>query len=139
MNPVDPARDLRRSARTWPGGPDRVQLREHQPRPGLTVLEVTGEIDLSEADAIRERFAALVGGERPPERVVLDLSGVGFLGSHGLTAIVRASRAAREAGVRLSGVTGPENRAVIRPIRMTGLDLVVPWYADLTGALAAET
>lgn len=111
-----------------------MRLREHTPRPGVTVLEVIGEIDLVEADAIRLRMTEMLRGTRP-DRAVLDLSGVGFLGSHGLTAVVRSSRAAGAAGVPLYGVTGPGNRAVIRPVRMTGLDQVIVWYPDLDSAL----
>lgn len=135
MSTAEPARELRAFGPTWPVSTPRVELREHDPRPGVSVLEVYGEVDLVEADAIRTRMAALLGGSRP-RRAVLDLSGVGFLGSHGLTAVVRSSRAADDAGVRLDGVTGPGNRAVIRPILMTGLDRVITWYPDLDSALA---
>ncbi|ALE79969.1 hypothetical protein WY02_17730 [Pseudonocardia sp. AL041005-10] len=113
-----------------------MSLREHTPAPGVTVLEVIGDVDLAEAEAIRARMAEMLRQTRPA-RALLDLSGVGFLGSHGLTAVVRSSRAAGEAGVRLDGVTGPDNRAVIRPVRMTGLDQVITWYPDLDTALGA--
>lgn len=134
MSTAEPARELPSFGRTWPVAVPRVELREHDPRPGVSVLEVYGEVDLAEADAIRTRMAALLDGSRP--RAVLDLSGVGFLGSHGLTAVVRSSRTAGDAGVRLDGVTGPGNRAVIRPILMTGLDRVITWYPDLPSALS---
>lgn len=134
MSTTDPVRGLHSHTCTWPDPAPRVRLREHSPRPDVTVLEVIGEIDLLEADAIRNGMAALLGRGRPG-RAVLDLSGVGFLGSHGLSAVVRSSRAAGAAGVPLSGVTGPDNRAVIRPVRMTGLDRVLVWYPDLGTAL----
>lgn len=134
MSTTDPARDLPAHTCSWPDPAPRVQVREHSPRPGVTVLEVIGEVDLLEADAIRNGMVALLGHGRP-ERAVLDLSGVGFLGSHGLSAVVRSSQAAGAAGVPLSGVTGPGNRAVIRPVRMTGLDRVLVWYPDLDAAL----
>ncbi len=121
---------------SWPEPHSRVSLREHTPAPGVTVLEVIGDVDLAEAEAIRARMAEMLHQTRPA-RALLDLSGVGFLGSHGLTAVVRSSRAAGEAGVRLDGVTGPDNRAVIRPVRMTGLDQVITWYPDLDTALGA--
>ncbi|OSY42105.1 anti-anti-sigma factor [Pseudonocardia autotrophica] len=112
-----------------------MRLRDHVPRPGFTVLEVIGEIDQAEAEVIRLRMVELM--QQPGRgRAVLDLSGVGFFGSHGLTAVVRSSRAADELGVPLSGVTGPANRAVQRPVRMTGLDQVIRWYPDLDSALA---
>ena len=114
--------------------PPNARLRAHTPRPGVAVLEVIGEIDLAEADAIRGRMTELLDRPRPL-RAVLDLSGVGYLGSHGLTAVARSSCAAGVAGVPLSGVTGPHNRAVIRPVRMTGLDQVIVWYPDLGTAL----
>lgn len=131
-----PARELRPAADpavTWPAPALQIRLHDHEPRPGVTVLEVHGEIDLAEADAIRDRMDRLLRDR--PQRAVLDLSGVEFLGSHGLTAVVRSSRSAGAAGVRLVGVTG-SNRAVLRPIRMTGLDRVVRWFPDLDAALA---
>ncbi|MEJ8278856.1 STAS domain-containing protein [Pseudonocardia spirodelae] len=136
MTAAEPARRRLGHAGSWPEPTSRVSLREHTPRPGVTVLEVIGDVDLAEADAIRVRMSQMLHQTRP-ERAVLDLSGVGFLGSHGLTAVVRSSRAAGEAGVRLDGVTGPGNRAVIRPVRMTGLDRLIAWYPDLDTALAA--
>ena len=104
---------------------------------GVVDEQVLGtDDDLAEAEAIRARMSEMLHQTRPAQ-ALLDLSGVGFLGSHGLTAVVRSSRAAGEAGVRLDGVTGPGNRAVIRPVRMTGLDQVITWYPDLDTALGA--
>ncbi|MEQ3551117.1 STAS domain-containing protein [Pseudonocardia nematodicida] len=138
MSTADRARELRPADRTsWPAPASRVQLRAHEPRSGVSVLEVIGEVDLTEADAIRERMTELLREARTG-RAVLDLSGVGFLGSHGLTAVVHSSRAATEAGIRLDGVTGPGNRAVIRPVRMTGLDQLIAWFPDLDAALAED-
>jgi len=120
-----------------PPSSSKVRLRDHVPRPGITVLEVTGEIDRAEAEAIQLRMVDLLH-RTAPTRAVLDLSGVGFFGSHGLTAVVGSSRAAEDLGVPLSGVTGPGNRAVQRPVRMTGLDRIIPWYPDLDSALVDD-
>jgi anti-sigma B factor antagonist len=58
---------------------------------GTVTVTVRGEIDTSTADTLSERLAAVADGD--PQRVVIDLSGVGFLDSAGLRAFVRLRKA----------------------------------------------
>ncbi|TCK27290.1 STAS domain-containing protein [Pseudonocardia endophytica] len=125
-----------RFATTWPEPPSQVQLNVRSIRAGVEVLEVHGDIDLTEAGAITERTHELLCG--PARMVVLDLSGVRFMGSHGLTTVVRAHRTASEQNTELRGVTGVSNRAVIRPVTMTGLDRLIVWFPSVDEATAAE-
>lgn len=126
-----------RTGTTWPQPESRVRLAESSPRAGVWVLGVAGEIDRLEAEAILARLDLLL---RAPDTrvVVLDLTGVRFMGSHGLTLVVHAQRIATSLGRTLRGVTGPANRAVSRPVRMTGLDRVVDWFAGVPEATSAE-
>ncbi|MDN5915952.1 MAG: STAS domain-containing protein [Pseudonocardia sp.] len=118
---------------TWPRPQSRVRLDESAPQAGVRVLGVAGEIDRPEAEAILDRLVVLL---RAPDAqlVVLDLSAVRFMGSHGLTAVVHAQRRAAALGRTLRGVTGAANRAVSRPITMTGLDWVIDWFPALPEA-----
>ena len=117
-------------------GPDRrLRLRVGRPGPGVGVLGVSGEIDMTEAGAVQDGLVEMVRSAGT-ELVVLDLSEVSFLGSHGLAAVVHGHRAAAELGRTLRGVTGEGNRAVSRPIAMTGLDWVIDWYPRLADAVA---
>jgi anti-sigma B factor antagonist len=80
-------------------------------------LAVTGEVDSSSAPALRtsvdEAFAA---GARD---ITIDLDAVTFLDSAGLCVLAGAHRRAEEDGVRLRVLAS--NRAVMRPLQITGL------------------
>lgn len=65
---------------------------------GVTVLEVTGEIDGRTAPAFQEQVLA---GLAPEARVLLDLAGVTFLSSAGLRALLLAHREATGRRARL--------------------------------------
>lgn len=114
-----------------------VRLDESAPRPGVRVLAVAGEIDRPEAQEILDRLVVLLRAA-DAQLVVLDLSAVRFMGSHGLTTVVHAQRTAASLGRTLRGVTGAANRAVSRPITMTGLDWVIDWFPALPEATATK-
>ncbi|MCW0213917.1 MAG: STAS domain-containing protein [Pseudonocardia sp.] len=85
----------------------------------LRVLTVSGEIDEAEAQEFQDAALRLL---QAPRSVVLDLGAVTFLASRGIAALVRVQHAANAAGVDLTIVTGPANRAVLRPLEITGVD-----------------
>lgn len=86
-------------------------------------LTVTGEIDSSSAPELRRVLDALL--DEAPEELVVDLTGVTFLDSAGLSSLAVAHRRAGAGGVRLRVLAS--GRAVVRPLKITGL-----W--DLFGA-----
>lgn len=53
-------------------------------------MTVTGEIDVGTADLFSARLAEVAG--RHPERLVIDMAGVGFMDSAGLSCLVRVRR-----------------------------------------------
>ena len=67
--------------------------------------------------------------------MVVDLLQVSFLASRGLAALVSASKQAQTRGRQLRIVAG-QNRRVLRPLQLTGLDLVLSLRATLDEALA---
>lgn len=134
-------------------GPDRTTGSEagpvrafNEPQPGsqqiavevdrtdddAVVLRVRGEIDLLTANVLGERLREQL---EPANRVlVLDLSGVSFLGSAGLAEIVSASQAGSDSGAQLLLVA--TNHAVLRPLEVTGLSALFTVYETVDAALA---
>lgn len=80
-------------------------------------LLVTGEIDSSTAPALGRGIDDVLAGA--PGSLTVDLCGVSFLDSAGLSVLASAHRLAREAGVALRVLAA--SRAVVRPLQITGL------------------
>ena len=118
--------------------PDREQLLTVRAtdREDAVILTVEGEIDGLTASrlaaAISSAFARLAG--RP---LVVDLSGVRFLGSTGLRMLHdSASTAARRQDVLR--VVVDRARPVTRPIEIAGLDHVLELHHTVEDATAAD-
>jgi anti-sigma B factor antagonist len=82
------------------------------------IIHVGGEIDMLTAPQLREVLLAHV--DRPSGDVVVDLDGVTFLASTGLSVLVEVAKHAKTSGSALRLVC--TSRAVIRPMELTGLD-----------------
>lgn len=121
---------------SWTTPPDSaaVRLRTSWTARDVAVLAVAGEVDNAEAAAVGSALQELLRSPRAA-LVVLDLSEVTFFGSRGLAVVVDGARTARSAGTDLRGVTGPDNRRVLRPLDITGVDQTIPWFPTAAGAL----
>ena len=98
--------------------PTRIDVRMTASTEGCTVL-VRGEVDSTTAPGLRGCLIDVLG--RPGITAVeLDISGVTFLDSAGLSALATAHRTAEAAGCRLTMRVGT-GRAVVRPLQITGL------------------
>jgi anti-anti-sigma factor len=98
----------------------------------VVTLHVTGEIDLLTANVLGERLRENL---EPASRVlVLNLTEVTFLGSAGLAEIVSASQTGADHGAKLLLVA--TNRAVLRPLEVTGLLSLFTVYDTVDAALA---
>jgi anti-anti-sigma factor len=82
------------------------------------------------APTLAEACARELAG-RPPV-LVIELTGVTFLASVGMSAIVAAHEAGGE-HTKVRVVT--DNRDTLRPIRVTGLDRLLAIYPALSAAL----
>ncbi|WP_243787755.1 STAS domain-containing protein [Saccharopolyspora gloriosae] len=95
-----------------------LRLSVQRPDPGVVVVGVGGEIDLSSvsrlAELVRQRLTAAT-----LRAVVLDLSEVTFFGSAGLELLLHAQRRAEARRTPLYVVLG--TGAVHRLVRLTGL------------------
>ena len=96
----------------------------------VTVVAVIGEVDLLTAPLLTSRVNEELA--RCPKALVLDLSGVSFLGSSGLAVLVQIRDRAGEQAVPLRLVSN--SQAVIRPLVATGLATMFDILADRDAA-----
>jgi anti-sigma B factor antagonist len=89
---------------------------------GVRVVAVSGELDL---DTMGELNAALAADEGVLATTVLDLRGLTFIDSTGVSGVLTAARRARDAGGRLACVPGPPS--IRRVFELTGVDTAVEW------------
>jgi anti-sigma B factor antagonist len=97
------------------------------------VVSGTGEIDLTNADGLREALLAALNGDAAA--LVADLTGTTFLDSAGVTALVRASRRAADTGAtfRLAVTALP----VLRVLSLVGIDRLIDIYPTVAEAVAS--
>ncbi len=106
-----------------------------EPGDEVTVITVSGELDLATVPAMR---GALLGAvDRRARRLVLDLSGVTFIDSVGVGAVLHAKRRLGSAGA-VAVVLAPDSYARVI-FDVVGADRVVAVSADLPGAIASLT
>lgn len=87
--------------------------------PGLEVsVVVTGEVDMASAPALTRDLQTAI--REHPARVVLEMSGVSFLDSSGINALVRAKHLADGFGVTL--VLDSPTEACQRVLKLAGVD-----------------
>ena len=98
------------------------------------VVVVAGEIDMLTAPRVTDALIAQLSPR--PEVMVVDMEGVRFLGSMGLTALALTERVARERGVELRVVA--TSRATLRPLEITGMSLELVVHASREQALAGS-
>jgi len=106
-----------------PGGEDLAAVDVVDGSAG-PVIRLAGEIDMSNADAVRQQIVELAGtpeGARTGSAVVVDLSGLRFIDSSAISALVQLSSGLTDAGRRLVLVAAPDCVAA-RTLRLVGLD-----------------
>ena len=92
------------------------------PRAGVVL---SGDLDLSDAEAVR-RLLAELAGDAAPDAVLVDLRALAFIDSHGIRALFRARDDARRAGGRITVCTidGPIRRTLEMVDAGSALELV---------------
>lgn len=101
--------------------------------PAAIVVFADGEVDVLTVGRLRAAVdEALIDAAGRP--VVVDLTDVTFLGSHGLAALAEAASKAEQRREPLRVVVD-QTRAVIRPLQITGLDEVLALYYSVDEAL----
>ena len=99
---------------------DVAEFSSRFPTPGVGVLTVSGELDISTAGELQHALEELLGAGT--ERVEVDLSGVVFMDSSALSALVGAHERATKHNQRLALVR--PSPACAKVLGITGLDRV---------------
>ena len=84
----------------------------------VTTLALRGELDLVSSPALDRTVAELTHSDA--QLIVIDLRGLEFMDSTGLSTIVKAHQRAEETGRRFGLVRGPQQ--VQRLLSLTGVD-----------------
>jgi anti-sigma B factor antagonist len=111
----------------------RFRIQERVDDDRATILAVEGEIHVSTAP----QFSAMLGATVDDGRtlLVLDLTGVTFIDSTGLSVLLNALRQVTHAGGQMAVVCS--NPTVLRLFEITRLDTTFDIHAELEPALAA--
>jgi anti-anti-sigma factor len=99
------------------------------------IVHVAGEMDLTTAPQVDDLLDGIEVRQAGPRCVVLDLTGVTFLSSAGLSLLIKNDHRMRDAGGSLYVVTG--NRLVSRTITRTGLGETLTLFDTLDDAVSA--
>lgn len=107
-----------------------LHVREQE---GLRVLFVQGDVGRGAHDALVDRVGTLLSG--PGDRLVIDLSQVTYLSSHGLNALVRVTA---QANVQQQRIVYADPAPIVEGIlRTTQLDRFFEVHPSVAAALAA--
>jgi anti-sigma B factor antagonist len=99
---------------------------------GPVVIEAYEDLDLATAPALRSILVDL--HEADHNQIVLDMSGLDFMDSSGLGALIGGVKRARAAGGELVLAEAPER--ILRLLRRTGVVKILPCFAKLSEAFA---
>jgi anti-anti-sigma factor len=101
-------------------------------RPDATIVTVRGDVSIDQADAFAQQLTALAPQAKPV--IVLDLSGMNFICSRGLGAMVtlEADHRRKQGLVRLASPTRP----IRQLIEATKLHKILPIYEAVDRATA---
>ncbi|WP_063036164.1 anti-sigma factor antagonist [Nocardia grenadensis] len=99
----------------------------------VAVVAVGGKVDHTTAHRLVEAVSSGLDRTRGGF-CVLDLTTVEFLGGHGLSAILKAARAAENRRQPLR-IAVDHNRPVVRPLEVTGLEEFLALYHSVEEAL----
>jgi anti-sigma B factor antagonist len=102
----------------WRMPMDAVIFYEDADADGLVVAKLGGELDLDHADDVRDSLA-LAAGEPGCRYLRVDVSGLDFIDSYGLGALVSARNSAAAKGVSLT--LAEPSPPVRKAIEVTGL------------------
>ena len=113
-----------------------VQLSVSQTSAGnVPILAVNGEVDVYSAPELKDKISELI--QSGQTTLIVDLSGVAFLDSTGLGALVEARSATSEAGGSLPIVCSQDR--ILKLFTITGLDGVFSIHPDVGAAVAELT
>jgi anti-anti-sigma factor len=99
---------------------------------GVRMIRLNGRLDLEGSEAVDLKLTSLCAARKG--FVIVDLSGVEFMSSIGVSVLVRVARACSQRQGRLVLLTPRPN--VHDVLVRTQIDQIIPIYADLPAARA---
>jgi anti-sigma B factor antagonist len=99
----------------------------------VAVVTLPEEIDITNADAIREELLAVIN--KGAEIMVADLGSTRFCDSAGVSTLVRAFRRATSNSTKMRLVVA--SPAVARVLTLTGVDRLIEIYPNVASALGS--
>jgi anti-anti-sigma factor len=108
-----------------------MRIEVERPRPDQVVLRPLGRMDATNAPLLKEELQQVIKGN--PTRVIVDMAGVDFIDSSGLSTLVTGMKALRRQGATLS-LSRPHPQA-LTALRLTMLDRVFEIFASVEEAL----
>ena len=97
-----------------------------------TLVELVGEADVTNSDALHEVLDAEVA--KQPRTLIIDLSGLRFMDSSALHALLRVNRSLDRQGSVLALVS--PQAAVAKILRLTTADRLIPVFDSVAAAVA---
>jgi anti-anti-sigma factor len=97
----------------------------------LRYIRLSGRLDILGTGEVETKFAALAASSE--RRVVVDLTGVSFLASIGIRAIITNAKAQHQRGGRMVLFVG-DNATVTKTLEATGIDALVPMFSTVVEA-----
>jgi anti-sigma B factor antagonist len=112
-----------------------LKLTVSRPSEGVSVVRAVGELDAHTGDLLTACVRENATTDRP--QLILDLEGITFLGSAGISALVECSRHLNDVGPGAAlYLSGTERRTVYRPLELVGLLPLFSAHPTLAEALA---
>jgi len=97
---------------------------------GIRIIKLNGTLDIMGVNAVDVKFAGYCSGENV--RVLVDLSGVGYLASIGIRLLTSNAKSLLSRGGKMVLLNPtPEVKEVLE---MTGIPAVIPMYENLESA-----
>lgn len=104
--------------------------------PNLRRITLLGRLDILGTDRIAPDFAAYSTEEK--RNIIVDFTGVTFLASIGIRALISNAKALHKLGGRMALVVG-DNTSVARTLDATGIDVLLQTYKSVDEAASALT
>src|SRR4051812_34977766 len=97
----------------------------------LRRIMITGRLDMPGTDSVASRLVELA--QAPKKGVVVDLSGVRFLASIGISALISCAKAVQQRGGKMVLIVSPGS-SVAMSLEATGVDELIPVFEKATEA-----
>ena len=93
--------------------------------PDLRRIVISGRLDMPGTDAVASKLVELAGA--PRKGIVVDLTGLRFLASVGISALITSAKAVKQRGGRMVLIVSPGS-SVAMSLEATGVDELIPVF-----------